>query len=144
MKELWHKIKRFFKWVFMADHQFFFGRIPISLKGNKWELHITDMDPKPSVPHLHCVTNKNKKINIYNGEVYDDGINIGKLKQKEFNALWHNTKFLNMVNKAIIFYKQNNPNYKLVRIPFDANDIDNNVIISPGKNKDELVVEYQC
>ncbi len=142
-KKIWYKIKRFFKWLLFADHQIMLGRIQISLKGMKWELHITDRDPNPSVPHLHCVENKNVKINIYNGEVYDDGINIGKLKDKEFNALWHDTKFVNMVQKARDFYLKEFPNYKLVQIPFCLNDIDENVIISRGTLKNQLIIEYK-
>ena len=142
-KKIWYKIKRFFKWLLFADHQIMLGHIQISLKGMKWELHITDRDPNPSVPHLHCVENKNVKINIYNGEVYDDGINIGKLKDKEFNALWHDTKFVNMVQKARDFYLKEFPNYKLVQIPFCLNDIDENVIISRGTLKNQLIIEYK-
>ena len=142
-KKIWYKIKRFFKWLLFADHQIMLGRIQISLKGMNWELHITDRDPNPSVPHLHCVENKNVKINIYNGEVYDDGINIGKLKDKEFNALWHDTKFVNMVQKARDFYLKEFPNYKLVQIPFCLNDIDENVIISRGTLKNQLIIEYK-
>lgn len=142
-KKLWYKIKRFFKWLLFADHQLFLGRINISLRGMKWELHITDVDPKPSVPHLHCVENEKLKINIYNGEVYDDGINIGLLNKKEFNALWHDKKFLNMVEKSRDCYIKRFPNYELVNIPFCLNDIDKNVIVSRGKNKNHLIIEYK-
>lgn len=137
-KKIWYKIKRFFKWLLFADHQIMLGRIQISLKGMKWELHITYKDPNPSVPHLHCVENKNVKINIYNDEVYDDGINIGKLKDKEFNALWHD-----MVQKVRDFYLKEFTNYTLVQIPFCLNDIDENVIISRGTLKNQLIIEYK-
>ena len=82
LEKLWYKIKRFFKWLFLADHQIFLGRIPITLKGYKWEIHIADEDPNPSVPHLHCIDNIKLKTDVYTGEVYDDGINTGKLKDK--------------------------------------------------------------
>lgn len=143
IKKLWYKIKRFFEWLFFADHQIFYGRISVSLKGQKWELHITDKDPNPSVPHLHCVGNKNMKINVYNGEIYEDGINIGKLKNKEFNSLWHDKKFLNMVKRAREFYLKEFPDYKLVAVPFYLDDIDNNVIISFGETKNQLIIEYR-
>ena len=143
MRKIWYKIKRFFKWLFLGDHQLTLGRIPITLKGLKWELNIYDRDCRPSVPHLHCIENHNIKINIYNGEVYEDGINTGKLKDKEFNALWHNKTFLNLVNRARDFYKKEYPNYKLVNIPYSTDEIDENVIITRGKNKDELIIEYK-
>ena len=115
----------------------------MTLKGLKWELHIYDRDPNPSVPHLHCIENHNITINVYNGEYYDDGINRGKLNNKEFNALWHNKTFLNLVNRARDFYKKEYPNYKLVDIPYSTDEIDENVVITRGKNKDELIIEYK-
>ena len=142
-KKIWYKIKRFFKWLLFVDHQIMLGRVPITLKGLKWELHITDVDPNPSVPHLHCIENKNLKINIYDGEVYDDGINIGLLNKKEFNALWHDKKFLDMVKKSRDFYSKQYPNYKLVDIPFCLDDIDENVIISRGETKNQIIIEYK-
>ena len=142
MKKLFLKIKRFFKWLFFADHQTRLGRIPISLKGMKWEMHITDVDSNPSVPHLHCVENSKLKINIYNGEVYDDGINLGKLKDKEFNALWHDKKFLQMVNKARDYYAKNFPNYELEEIPISLDKIDENVIVSMDKNTNTMMITY--
>lgn len=143
MKNLWHKIKSFFKWLFLGDHQITYGRVPISLKGLKWDLHITDLDPTPSVPHLHCIENKNLKVNVYNGEVYDDGINIGKLKDKEFNALWHNKKFLQMVQKARDFYIKQNPNCELVKIPITVDDIDDNVVVCKCTDKEGIRIEYK-
>ncbi|MBD5099723.1 MAG: hypothetical protein HDT29_00220 [Clostridiales bacterium] len=143
LEKLWRKIKRFFKWLFFADHQIFFGRIPITLKGYKWELHITDEDPNPSVPHLHCIENSKLKIDVYTGEVYDDGINTGKLKDKEFNALWHDKKFFDLVKRSRDYYLEKHPGYQLVHIPFSSGDIDENVIISRGELKNQLIIEYK-
>lgn len=143
LKEIWRKVKRFFKWLFFADHRLFYGRISVSLKGMKWELHITDADPNPSVPHLHCIENKKLKINIYDGEVYDDGINIGLLNKKEFNSLWHDKKFLDMVTKSREYYTRRFPNYQPVEMPFTLDGIDNSVIISRGETKNQLIIEYK-
>ncbi len=143
LKKLWCKIKRFFKWLFLADHKILLGRIPQTLRGVKWELHITDEDPNPSVPHLHCIDNSKLKIDVYTGEVYDDGINTGKLKDKEFNALWHDKKFLDLVNRARDYYLGKHTGYQLVHLPFSSGDIDENVIIRRGELKNQLIIEYK-
>ncbi len=135
LEKLWYKIKRFFKWLFLVDHQIFLGRIPIILKGYKWEIHIADEDHNPSVPHLHCIDNSKLKIDVNTGEVYDYGINTGKLKDKEFNALWHDKKFLDLVKRSREYYLEKHPGYQLVKIPFSLDDIDENVIISHGELK---------
>lgn len=142
-KKLRYKIKKFFKWLFLVDHQITLGRITLSLKGMKWELHPFDRDCNPSVPHLHCVEDKNIKINIYNGEIYDDGLNIGKLKDKEFNALWHDKTFLKLVKQSRDFYSKEYPNYRLVDIPFVYSEIDKNVIITFDSVKQEILVTYK-
>lgn len=62
------------------------------------------------------------------GEVYNDGINIGKLKDKEFNALWHDKKFLEFVYRARDNYSKEFPTYQLVNIPFSLDGIDEYVL----------------
>lgn len=138
-KMFWY-LKKFF--YFLHDGMML-GRIPTTLKGRKWELNITDDDFRPSVPHLHWIEDKRVKIDVYTGETYEDGINTGLLNKKEFNALWHDKKFLKEMDEARAYYKTKYPNYKLVDIPFTTDDIDENVIISRGKTKNQLIIEYK-
>lgn len=143
LKKFIYKIKRFLKYILLYSRNSWLGRIDVTLKGLKWELHETDDDPNPSIPHLHCIEDKNLKINIYNGEMYDDGLNVGRLKDKEFNALWHDRKFLKMVNKSRKYYSEKHPEYPLIEIPFCTGDIDKNVIISRDSVNNQLIIEYK-
>lgn len=120
-----------------------YGRISTTLKGKKWELHINDDDFRPSVPHLHWIEDKRVKIDVYTGEMYEDSINTGLLNRKEFNALWHDKKFLKEMERAREYYRTNYPNNKLVDIPFCTKEIDKNVIISRGDKKNQLIIEYK-
>ncbi len=144
IKKIFYKIGWYLKKFFYALHDgMMLGRIPVTLKNRKWELHINDDDYRPSVPHLHWIEDKRVKIDVYTGEMYEDGINTGLLNRKEFNALWHDKKFLKEMEKARDYYKKHYPNYKLVDIPFCTGEIDENVIISRGENKNQLIIEYK-
>ena len=113
LSKICEKFEDFFIWLFYGDHKMLYGRVEIPLKGEKWDLHVGDADPFPSVPHLHSAKDNRMKIDVYTGEVYLKKINIGKIKDKEFFDLWHDEKFLKDVIKARSFYLQNYPNYRL-------------------------------
>ena len=96
------------------------GRIPISLRGRKWTMHITDEDPNPSVPHLHGVEDSRYTINVYTGEVFWDRKPAGVLNPKEHQELWNDEKFLDMVAAARKYYLQHHPKAKLPDYPYFA------------------------
>lgn len=90
----------------------------ININNSKWEMHIADKDPFPSVPHMHA-TNVPLKLNIYTGEIYDakTRLYITKASKKDLKKLWTDEKFIISVKNARNIYLQNNPKYKLERMP---------------------------
>lgn len=117
--KLLNKIKYAFEYLLNVDWTsgFIYGRMPFTLKGKKWEMHIADSDPKPSIPHLHAVEDKRFKINIYTGDVFWDGKTAGRLNHKEFQKMWQNEIFLRDVRKARLYYIEHNPKESLPDLP---------------------------
>ena len=87
----------------------------IEINNNKWVIHKNDVDPFPSVPHMHS-KDLPLKLNIYNGEIFD--VNTKKIvdivREKDLKKLWSDTKFVRLVEEARKNLKDQNPNYKLV------------------------------
>ena len=90
----------------------------ININNSKWQIHIADKDPFPSVPHMHA-TNVPLKLNIYTGEIYDakTKVCITTASRKDLKKLWADEKFVTTVKNARKIYLQNNPKYKLEKIP---------------------------
>lgn len=95
-----------------------FYKSKININNQKWELHITDKDPFPSVPHMHAL-NAPLKLNIYTGEIYDSRNKklIEVANKKDLKKLWEDKKFIDAVKNARHIYKENNPKYELPKIP---------------------------
>ena len=90
----------------------------ININNKKWELHIADKDPFPSVPHMHAI-NYPLKLNIYNGEIFDSRNKqlISIASKKDLKKLWSDTKFVDAVQNARKIYKSEHSKYKLPVIP---------------------------
>lgn len=137
------KIKYFLDWLLHAEHSILMGRLQFTLMGRKWELHITDEDSWPSVPHLHALDDPSYKINVYNGEVYYKKFTAGKLKEKEFYKLWHDEKVLQMVKKARKYYKEKYPKYQLECIPyFKGEQFDDKMMVHVEEKENKLQITY--
>lgn len=56
--------------------------------GNKWEFHLSDPDPWPSVPHGHD-NEKGKKLNPFTGEIFNIKTRkiTGRLKPRKLSEL---------------------------------------------------------
>ena len=95
-----------------------FYKSKININNKKWELHIADKYPFPSVPHMHAI-NAPLKLNIYTGEIYDTRNKslIDTASRKDLKKLWSNKKFVEAVKNARQVYKNANPKYKLTSIP---------------------------
>ena len=119
IKKFSAKIKYGFEYFLNVDwfSKAWLGRIPISLRGKKWTMHITDEDPNPSVPHLHGVEDNRYTMNVYTGEVFWDRKPAGILKMDEYQKLWNDDKFLDMVAEARKYYLQHHPKAKLPDCP---------------------------
>lgn len=73
-----------------------------TMKGVHWIIHEKDADiNEPSCPHCHAIE-KNWKLNIYTGQIYD-ATNHCYLKEKvsktELKKLWGQKKFVEIVLK---------------------------------------------
>lgn len=88
----------------------------VSIQGEKWRIHNFDADQNfPSVPHMHCRTNKRKKLDIYTGEIYikSNSKSIDKADKKEISRLWSNKKFRTIVyNERIRYFEKYNKEYE--------------------------------
>lgn len=113
-----------------------YGRIPFSLYGLKWEMHIADADPIPSVPHLHSVEDSRYKINVYTGQVFWDGKSAGVLTPKEHQKLWQDETFLKMLEKARGYYVEHHPQYKLPNYPVFEKKVDLSGVIITTESTD--------
>lgn len=137
-KKLFSKIKYAFEYLLNVDwtSAFMLGRIPFTLQGLKWEMHITDKDPNPSIPHLHGVEDSRYKINVYTGEVFWDGKPAGVLKPKEHQKLWQDETFLKMLNKAREYYIEHHPYAKLPDYPYFVEKEDVSEIVMQTESTD--------
>jgi len=90
----------------------------ININNSKWRMHKADIDPFPSVPHMHAI-DRPLKLDIYSGGIYD--VKTKKLietaNNKDLRKLWADSKFKTDVNNARIVYMENNPSYSLREIP---------------------------
>lgn len=138
IKKLGAKIKYGFECFLNVDwfSMGWLGRIPVSLRGRKWTMHITDEDPTPSVPHLHAVEDNRYTMNVYTGEVFWDSKPAGILKTKEHQKLWQDETFLKMLNKAREYYIEHHPYAKLPNYPYFVEKEDVSEIVIQTESTD--------
>lgn len=78
------------------------------LYGVHWIMHEHDADINdPSCPHCHA-KEKNWKLNIYTGEIFDytnGKTYIGKISKKEMKKLWNQKGFINLVARERKWYE---------------------------------------
>jgi hypothetical protein len=78
----------------------------------KWEFHLFDRDPTPSIPHGHHKED-HLKCDPYNGRVYYNRkkkeVSSERLTKKTRVALWQDTDFREFALKAIIWYEGEYP-----------------------------------
>lgn len=108
-----------------------FGRMPFTLIGLKWDIHLTDEDTRPSIPHLHGVEDNRYKINIYTGEVSWDNKPAGQLRNNEWQMIWQDETFLKTVKRARTYYLEHHPNANLPAYP----------IFEKKENSSKLILE---
>lgn len=95
-----------------------FYKSKININNNKWELHIADVDPFPSIPHMHAL-NAPLKLNVYTGEIYDSRNKklIEVANKKELKKLWKDEKFRQAVMEGRRIYLREHPKVKLPENP---------------------------
>lgn len=77
------------------------------IDGEKWRLHKYDADQNfPSVPHMDCITDRRKKMDIYKGEIYVKRKMIRKASKKEWKRLWEDDEFREFVYADRIRYSE--------------------------------------
>lgn len=98
MKNLINKIKKIF--IKILTESWFMYDPNFEISNEKWRIHKCDEDKNfPSIPHMDCVTDSRKKMNIYTGEIYlkNNRKRIGKARQKELKRLWSDYEFRKIV-----------------------------------------------
>lgn len=99
------------------------------IKGEKWSIHKHDADQKfPSVPHMDCITDARKKMNIYTGEIFINKKYLTKATKKDIERLWNDKYFRkNVYIERERYLKQYGKEYK-ENIPEEYFDEYNNFI----------------
>ena len=106
MKKKFNKFKKILKefilnpWLYDPNFQ---------INNEKWRIHKVDKDKNfPSIPHMDCVTDSRKKMNIYTGEIYSKKNKkcVGKVNKKDFKRLWSDYEFRKIVYDERIRYKK--------------------------------------
>ena len=62
----------------------------VRLSGERWRIHQSDKDPRPSDPHAHCYGGKHlgQKLDLYVGQLYQGTRATGKyLAKRDFIRL---------------------------------------------------------
>lgn len=92
------------------------------IRNEKWRIHKCDADQNfPSIPHLDCITDTRKKMNIYTGEIYIRGNDksIDKATKKELKRLWSDVEFREIVYAERIRYLEKYKKEVKEDIPID-------------------------
>ena len=102
-------IIKFFNALWLYDPNF-------QIANEKWRIHKVDNDKNfPSIPHMDCITNSRKKMNIYNGEIYlkCNRKCVDQATKKELKRLWDDIEFRTIVyNERTMYYKLYNKDVK--------------------------------
>lgn len=91
---------------FFTTPWFFYDPRP-QIANERWRIHKLDVDKNfPSIPHMDCVTDSRKKMNIYTGEIYfkNNKKCIDKANKKELEILWKEWSFRKIVYDERIRY----------------------------------------
>lgn len=75
----------------------------------RWQFHLTDADPWPSVPHGHAVQDGRRKLDAYQGFTYRNGRPEGREGRRAIIDLWNDRNFRKFARAAIRVYSQRNP-----------------------------------
>ena len=112
MKLILNKIIKFIKSILIES--WFFYDPNFEIKGEKWSLHKCDADQNfPSVPHMDCITDARKKMNIYTGEIFINKKYLTKATKKDIKRLWDDMDFRkNVYAERKRYLKQYGKEYK--------------------------------
>jgi len=83
----------------------------ISPNLNSWEFHKGDLDPYPSIPHGHGISDSRRKLDPYLGNVYRKSHPHGRVSRRDIIALWNNLPFRQFAFEAIQHFSQANPKW---------------------------------
>lgn len=98
----------------------------------KWRFHPHDDDPFPSIPHGHSLDGDAAyKLQVYKGEIYKDRNVKAKLRKKEYDRLWADKKFLQLIETAKKYHADKNSGKQ------------ENIIELNNQHDDSLVVEFE-
>jgi len=98
----------------------------------KWRFHPHDDDPFPSIPHGHSLDGDAAyKLQVYKGEIYKDRNVKAKLRKKEYDRLWADEKFLQLIETAKKYHADKNSGKQ------------ENIIELNNQHDDSLVVEFE-
>lgn len=103
---------------------------PFKIYDLTWEFHKGDVDFFPSVPHGHS---GKYKLDVVNGDVYekDKKQPIGKIKEKEFDKLKKDKRFIEFAKEVIKWYKKEYPE-RNIKTPDWVTDKANNSVTTSG------------
>ena len=130
-RSLWRKIKKGLLIIrdFLSDFfttPWFFYDPRYKINGLKWTVHKNDVDPYPSIPHMHA-KEKPYVLNIYDGSVYDK-INrkyVSSITKKDLKNIWEDEKMFEL----IMFNRDNYSNKnELPKLPHYADKLINRLI----------------
>jgi hypothetical protein len=85
---------------------------------SEWVCHKGDADPFPSVPHGHHVKRRPRKLDVYRGWIFDNGVSAGRLRRDHIVNLWNDGSFRSFAREALQHFIRANPKYQFpVRDP---------------------------
>lgn len=92
MKKFFSKLKKMFLKIFTEP--WFLYDPDFEIAKEEWRVHKFDADQNfPSVPHMDCVTDRRKKIDVYTGEIFLKKNKIGIIGKKDYERLWNDYDF---------------------------------------------------
>ena len=78
---------------------------------SSWVFHQYDDDPFPSIPHGHSKSKTTRKLDVYQGWVYQGARQIERLDRKTIIILWNDEKFRKFAYTAIYYYHNMHSHY---------------------------------
>ena len=94
-----------------------------SLKRKKWEINIYDDDPFPSVPHAHCIDDREYKMDLLDGAgtIYFKKKVWGHLSDQEYKILLDDIRKKDLIRRARNYYREHHPYIDLPIIDDERN-----------------------
>ena len=110
-----------------------------SLFSQNWQMHLTDADNWPSVPHAHSC-NGDYKMNVWTGEVFEIPSKrfVGNARKKELEKMHRDDKFKRFAKKAIVAHRELYPDHHFT-VPDWFMPLLNAVQHHYDSNEDEIV-----